>query len=157
MIRRKSSFDFWYCIVSMFLPIPIINDLLPIEYNMIRVSTANIRLISMDICNPGNFLNTFGGACWIDNYMGIDDNNCILCFLKPVIMIRYSCYEFICIEPVCDWHFVWLFVCNNWEQISEDMKPVLMIYCRCRVEYNFYIDFVNLNISVQLRYTNDII
>ena len=86
----------------MFLPIPIINDLLPIEYNMIRVSTENIRLISMDICNPGNFLNTFGGACWIDNYMGIDDNNCILCFLKPVIMIRYSCYEFICIEPVCD-------------------------------------------------------
>ena len=126
---------------------------------MIRISTANMRLISMDICNPGNFLNTFGGACWIDNYMGIDDNNCILCFLKPVIMIRYSCYEFICIEPVCDWHFVWLFVCNNWEQISEDMKPVLMIYCRCRVEYNFHIDFMNLNISVwtKARYTNDII
>ena len=61
------------------------------EYNILMIFTVNIRLISMDICNPGNFLNTFGGACWIDNYMGIDDNNCILCFLKPVIMIRYSC------------------------------------------------------------------
>ena len=84
-VHHKREDWFWYWIISIFYltsHMPIINMLLPIEYNILGIWTVNIRLTSMDICNPGNFLNTFGGACWIDNYMGIDDNNCILCVSK---------------------------------------------------------------------------
>ena len=50
-----------------------------------------------------------GGACWIDNYMGIDDNNCILCVSKTcdndtVLILLRTLYALnLCVS---DEHFV---------------------------------------------------
>ena len=72
-----------------------------------------------------------GGACWIDNYMGIDDNNCILCFLKPVIMIRYSLYWELYMHWTCEceWRTFCLIICLQWNEnkISWDMKSFILM------------------------------